>query len=72
MSETMTSKARTPNSFNAAAADVAVVHVSAHLKSAQGAGAQEADAVITLVMTKENGAWKIAAFQNTSVAAGRH
>ena len=48
-------------------ADVAVVHVSAHLKS----GAQEADAVITLVMTKENGAWKIAAFQNTSVAAGR-
>jgi uncharacterized protein (TIGR02246 family) len=53
-------------------ADVAVVHVSAHLKSAQGAGAQEADAVITLVMTKEGGAWKIAAFQNTSVAAGRH
>lgn len=48
-------------------ADVAVVHVSAHLKSAQGAG----DAVITLVMTKENGAWKIAAFQNTSVATGR-
>lgn len=48
-------------------ADVAVVHVNAHLKS----GAQEADAVITLVMTKEGGAWKIAAFQNTSVAAGR-
>jgi uncharacterized protein (TIGR02246 family) len=53
-------------------ADVAVVHVSAHLKSAQGAGAQEADAVITLVMTKESGAWKIAAFQNTSVATVRH
>jgi uncharacterized protein (TIGR02246 family) len=52
-------------------ADVAIVHVSAHLKSAQGAGAQEADAVITLVMTKESGAWKIAAFQNTGVAAGR-
>ena len=47
--------------------DVAVVHVSAHLKSS----AQEADALITLVMTKESGAWKIAAFQNTSVAAGR-
>lgn len=46
-------------------ADVAVVHVSGHLKSTQGAG----DAVITLVMTKENGAWKIAAFQNTPVAA---
>ena len=52
-------------------ADVAVLHVAAHLKSAQGAGAQEADAVITLVMTKESGAWKIAAFQNTGVAAGR-
>lgn len=49
-------------------ADVAVVHVSGHLKSTEG----ESDAVITLVMTKENGAWKIAAFQNTSVAAGRH
>lgn len=49
-------------------ADVAVVHVSGHLKSAQG----ESDAVITLVMTKENGAWKIAAFQNTSVATGRN
>lgn len=52
-------------------ADVALVHVSAHLKSTPGPGAQEGDAVITLVMTKENGAWKIAAFQNTSVAAGR-
>lgn len=48
-------------------ADVAVVHVSGHLKSTQGAG----DAVITLVMTKESGAWKIAAFQNTPVATGR-
>lgn len=53
-------------------ADVAVVHVSAHLKSSQAAGAQEGDAVITLVMTKENGAWKIAAFQNTGVAAGHN
>jgi uncharacterized protein (TIGR02246 family) len=52
-------------------ADVAVVHVSAHLKASQGADAQEADAVITLVMTKEKGEWKIAAFQNTGVAAGR-
>ena len=48
-------------------ADVAVVHVSAHMK----AGGQDADAVITLVMTKEKGDWKIAASQNTSVAAGR-
>ncbi|HKG13020.1 MAG TPA: SgcJ/EcaC family oxidoreductase [Pyrinomonadaceae bacterium] len=53
-------------------ADVAVVHVSAHLKSTPAAGAQEGDAVITLVMTKEGGAWKIVAFQNTGVAAGRN
>ena len=52
-------------------ADVAVVHVSAHLKTSQGAGAREADAVITLVMTKEKGEWKIDAFQNTGVADGR-
>lgn len=52
-------------------ADVAVVHVSGHLKTTRGADAQETDAVITLVMTKENGDWKIAAFQNTGVAAGR-
>lgn len=52
-------------------ADVAVVHVSGHMKASRGAGAREGDAVITMVMTKENGAWKIAAFQNTSVAAGR-
>lgn len=51
--------------------DVAVVHVSGHLKTTRGADAQEADAVITMVMTKENGAWKIAAFQNTGVAAAR-
>lgn len=51
-------------------ADVAVVHVSAHLKAARGAGAEEADAVISLVMSKDRGVWKIAAFQNTGVAAG--
>lgn len=49
-------------------ADVAVVHVSGRLKSSGGADARETGAVITLVMTKENGAWKIAAFQNTAVA----
>ena len=51
-------------------ADVALVHVSARLKSSRAADAQEGQAVITLVMTKEGGAWKIAAFQNTSVTAG--
>jgi uncharacterized protein (TIGR02246 family) len=52
-------------------ADVAVVHVSGRLKTTRGADAEEAEAVITLVMTKEKGEWKIAAFQNTGVAAGR-
>ena len=51
-------------------ADVAVVHVAGRLKSSQGADAREGDAVITLVMTKEGGVWKIAAFQNTAVSAG--
>jgi uncharacterized protein (TIGR02246 family) len=51
-------------------ADVAVVHVSGRLKSSQGADAREGDALITLVMTKEDGVWKIAAFQNTAVSAG--
>lgn len=53
-------------------ADVAVVHVSAHLKSSPSAGAQEGDAVMTLVMAKEGGGWKIVAFQNTGVAANGH
>jgi uncharacterized protein (TIGR02246 family) len=51
--------------------DVAVVHVSAHLKATQNGQTQEGDAVITLVMTKDRGEWKIAAFQNTGVAAGQ-
>jgi uncharacterized protein (TIGR02246 family) len=51
--------------------DVAVVHVAAHLKATQNGQTQEGDAVITLVMTKDKGEWKIAAFQNTGVAAGQ-
>jgi uncharacterized protein (TIGR02246 family) len=50
-------------------ADVAVVHVSGRLKSSSGADARETGAVMTLVMTKEDGVWKISAFQNTAVAA---
>ena len=53
-------------------ADVAVVHVSGRLKTTRGADAQEGDAVITLVMTKEGGAWEIVAFQNTAVSDVRH
>lgn len=49
--------------------DVAVVHVSGLLKLSSGADAREDKAVMTLVMTKEDGAWKITAFQNTAVAA---
>lgn len=48
--------------------DVAVVHVSGHHKIGQGPTARESDAVMTMVMTKENGKWTIAAFQNTQVA----
>lgn len=51
--------------------DVAVVHVAGHLKSRRGEEAHEADATITLVMTKDKGEWRIAAFQNTEVAAAR-
>lgn len=53
-------------------ADVAVVHVGARLKLPQADGsAKEADAAITLVMSKEKGGWQIVAFQNTQVAGGR-
>lgn len=51
--------------------DVAVVHVAGHNKIRQGEAVQEWDAVMTLVMTKDKGEWKIAAFQNTAVAAGQ-
>ncbi|HEU4596579.1 MAG TPA: SgcJ/EcaC family oxidoreductase [Pyrinomonadaceae bacterium] len=53
--------------------DVAVVHVGAHLKAPKAAeGAREADAAITLVMSKEKSGWQIVAFQNTQVANDRH
>jgi uncharacterized protein (TIGR02246 family) len=53
-------------------ADVAVVHVGARLKMPQADGsAKEADAAITLVMSKEKGGWQIVAFQNTQVTKGR-
>jgi uncharacterized protein (TIGR02246 family) len=50
--------------------DVAVAHVSARLKTGQGGEADAHDAVITLVLTRDKGEWKIAAFQNTAVVAG--
>ena len=47
--------------------DVAVVHVNAH----RDGPTREltADAIVTLVMTKEKQGWTIAAFQNTQVVA---
>ena len=51
--------------------DVAVVHVTGTNKTPHGAETQVSEAIITLVMTKESGAWKIAAFHNTEVAAKR-
>jgi uncharacterized protein (TIGR02246 family) len=51
--------------------DVAVVHVAGVLKIPRGAETQTAEAFMTLLMTKESGGWKIAAFQNTGVAADR-
>jgi len=52
--------------------DVAVVHVTGSNKVTRGGEASTTEAIITLVMTKESGAWKIAAFQNTEVKpAGR-
>lgn len=48
--------------------DIAVVHVAGHNKIRQGEETREGDATITLVMTKDKGEWKIAAFQNTEVA----
>ena len=46
--------------------DVAVVHVSGHRVGPTKE--LTADAILTLVMTKEQHGWTIAAFQNTSVA----
>ena len=53
--------------------DVAVVHVTGSNKTPRDGEARVSEAIITLVMTKEKGEWKIAAFQNTEVTApGRH
>ena len=51
--------------------DVAVVHVTGANKFTRDGETRTTEAIITLVMTKESGAWRIAAFQNTQVAAQR-
>ncbi len=45
--------------------DVAVAHVEWHLRFRQGDTQHEGRAVNTMVLTKDNGGWRIAAFQNT-------
>lgn len=47
--------------------DVAVVHVSWHLKWTNNGVAHEGKARNTLVVTKEKGQWSIVAFHNTSI-----
>jgi uncharacterized protein (TIGR02246 family) len=47
--------------------DVAVVHISGNNRVRQGEETIEMNGTITLMMTKEKGEWKIAAFQNTRV-----
>lgn len=47
--------------------DVAVIHARGTLKEAQNDSTRTIDAKMTLVMTKENGKWEIAAFQNTAI-----
>jgi len=51
--------------------DVAVVHVTGTNKIPRGAETQTGEAFMTLLMTKESGVWRIAAFQNTEVKAVR-
>ena len=48
--------------------DVAIVLVRAHLKFQTNGEAREIHARPTLVASKENGRWRVAAFQNTQVS----
>ncbi len=49
--------------------DVAVVHVNGTNRFRRGAETHAVEALITLVLTKESGAWKVAALQITEKAA---
>ena len=51
--------------------DVAVVHVEWNLEFRAGGETRKGHALSTMVMTKENGKWSIAAFQNTYIQAER-
>src|SRR5262249_42655871 len=45
--------------------DVAYVRVEWHLKFKKGVDWQESEATNTMILTKDDGQWKIVAFQNT-------
>lgn len=47
--------------------DVAVVHAESNLTFKRDGEERTGRGMITLVMTKENGKWEIAAFQNTAI-----
>lgn len=49
--------------------DIAVVHVNGHLDAPENERELVADALMTMVMTRDKLGWKIAAFQNTGVTA---
>lgn len=51
--------------------DVAVVHVEWNLNFKANGEERKGKAFNTMVMTKENGKWSIAAFQNTGIEGGR-
>ncbi|HEV2856759.1 MAG TPA: SgcJ/EcaC family oxidoreductase [Thermoanaerobaculia bacterium] len=52
--------------------DVAVAHVEWNLEYRSGGETRKAQAINTVVMTKEEGKWQIAAFHNTPVQAQGH
>jgi uncharacterized protein (TIGR02246 family) len=47
--------------------DVAVVHVEWNLEFSMGGEKRKAQAINTMILTKDNGKWSIAAFHNTPV-----
>jgi len=51
--------------------DVSVVHIEWNLEFTMGGEKKKARAMNTMVMTKENGKWSIAAFQNTPIEEQR-
>jgi len=52
--------------------DVAVVHVEWNLEFIAGGKTQRGRAFNTMIMTKDNGKWGIAAFQNTPIQMETH